>query len=129
MKTLNTARTGNTHTNKADYHIVEQAGCFTVYDGAGRFRLTFATREAAQTYIDSKHQINGHTAFQVTAAVLIALFLLCWPLVANAAPRCPGGTATPHGCVYQRGGMTCAWPYRLVKVGTVVLCWKNTVQP
>lgn len=131
MKTLNTARTGNDRTRNTDYHIVEQAGRFKVYDGAGRFRLTFATRDAAQAYIDNKHVIDGHVAFQVATAVLVALFLLCWPLVAQAAPRCPnGGTPTPGGgCVYQPTGMTCAWPFKLVKVGNVTICVKWTVQP
>ena len=43
---------------------------------------------------------------------------------ASAAPRCPnGGTATPQGCSYERPGMTCAWPLRVVKVGNVAYCW------
>lgn len=89
MKTLHSARTGNDRSHKSDYHIVEQAGRFKVYDQAGRFRLTFATREAAQAYIDGKHAIDGHTAFQVAASILVALFLLCYPLVANAGTvRC-----------------------------------------
>ena len=114
MKTLNTARTGNNGTRKADYHIVEQAGRFKVFDAAGRFRLTFATREAAQAYIDGKHVIDGHVAFQVAAAVLVALFLLCYPLAANAQ-------ATAR----------CTWPaqpgfYRVIRNGetrTVATCY------
>lgn len=43
----------------------------------------------------------------LAALVLLAVIL---PSVASASPRCPGGTATPHGCVYQPAGMTCAWP-------------------
>ncbi len=55
-------------------------------------------------------------------AVLVLAVLL--PSAANAAPRCPnGGTATPNGCSYERPGMTCAWPLRLVKVGNVAYCW------
>lgn len=49
---------------------------------------------------------------------------------AQAAERCPNG-GQPDGrgrCVYQPAGMVCAWPARLVKVGTVVLCWRG-VQP
>lgn len=115
MKTLNnTVRAGNDRSRKADYHIVEQAGRFKVYDAAGRFRLTFATREAAQAYIDGKHASNGHVAFQVAASIAAALFLLCYPLVAQAAPRCPGGTWTPRGCHYVWRGLDCYWqPGRL----------------
>ena len=83
------------NTRKADYHIVEQAGRFKVYDGAGRFRLTFGTREAAQAYIDGKHSIDGHVAFQVAAAVLVVLFLLCYPATAHAYPK--NCRRIPHG--------------------------------
>jgi hypothetical protein len=47
---------------------------------------------------------------------------LVTPQTASAAPRCPGGIWTPNGCVYEPAGMTCAWPFRLVKVGKVALC-------
>ena len=43
--------------------------------------------------------------------VLLAVLL---PSVASAAPRCPGGTATPGGCSYQIDRDTaCAWPLTL----------------
>lgn len=56
---------------------------------------------------------------------------LVTPQTASAAPRCPnGGTWTPNGCVYEPAGMTCAWPFRLVKVGKVALCvkWEKVQQ-
>ena len=55
---------------------------------------------------------------------------LAVPAPAQAAERCPNG-GQPDGrgrCVYQPAGMVCAWPARLVKVGTVVLCWRAGVQ-
>lgn len=117
MKTFNSTRTGNDRSRKADYHIVEQAGRFKVYDAAGRFRLTFATREAAQAYIDGKHAIDGHTAFQVATAALVAIFLLCYPLVANAQTRWDYCRAIPHGtvCVNRTAKVvqiTCDWGYQ-----------------
>lgn len=118
MKTLNnTARAGNDRSRKSDYHIVEQAGRFKVYDAAGRFRLTFATRDAAQAYIDGKHAIDGHTAFQVAASILVAAFLLCYPLVANAQTRWDYCKAIPHGtvCVARAQRVTqivCDWGYQ-----------------
>lgn len=57
---------------------------------------------------------------------LAAFLALAAPQVASAAERCPNG-GQPDGrgrCVYQPAGMTCVWPARLVKVGTVVLCWQ-----
>lgn len=64
----------------------------------------------------------------LAAVVLLAVIL---PSVASAAPRCPGGTATPRGCSYELPGMTCAWPLRLVRVGLVAYCWRPApeVQP
>ena len=118
MKTLNnTVRTGNNQTRKADYHIVEQAGRFKVFDAAGRFRLTFATREAAQAYIDGKHAIDGHVAFQVAASIAIALFLLCYPLVVNAQTRWDYCKAIPHGTVcvakaQKTTRITCDWGWQ-----------------
>ena len=62
---------------------------------------------------------------------LLAVVWLAQAGVASAAPRCPGGTATPHGCSYELPGMTCAWPLRLVQVGLVAYCWRPApeVQP
>lgn len=63
-------------------------------------------------------------------AVLAVAVLL--PAQASAAPRCPGGTPTPQGCIYQPDPRTvCAWPYRLVRVGHVALCIRQAgeVQP
>ena len=62
------------------------------------------------------------------AAALAASLGVAAP--AQAAERCPNG-GQPDGrgrCVYQPAGMVCAWPARLVKVGTVVLCWRAGVQ-
>jgi len=117
MKTFNSTRTGNDRSRKADYHIVEQAGRFKVYDAAGRFRLTFATREAAQAYIDGKHAIDGHVAFQVAASIVVALFLLCYPLVVNAQTRWDYCKAIPHGTVcvnrvLKMTQITCEWGYQ-----------------
>lgn len=59
--------------------------------------------------------------------VLLAVLL---PSVASAAPRCPGGTATPHGCSYQIDRDTvCSWPMHLVRVGQVAMCVRLGVQP
>lgn len=117
MKTFNSTRTGNDRSRKADYHIVEQAGRFKVYDAAGRFRLTFATREAAQAYIDGKHAIDGHVAFQVAASIVVALFLLCYPLVVNAQTRWDYCRQISHGTVcvarVQRvTQITCDWGWQ-----------------
>lgn len=60
--------------------------------------------------------VNALLAALVLAAVML-------PGVASAAPRCPGGTATPRGCIYQPDPATvCAWPWRVVRVGKVALC-------
>lgn len=50
--------------------------------------------------------INALLATIVPLAVLL-------PSVASAAPRCPGGQATPGGCSYELPGMNCAWPLLL----------------
>lgn len=42
------------------------------------------------------------------AAMLLLAVLL--PAVASAAPACPGGTATPYGCVYVVRGRLAVWP-------------------
>lgn len=110
----------NRSTRNTDYHIVEQAGRFKVYDGAGRFRLTFATREAAQAYIDGKASTSsvtdGHVAFQVATAVLVALFLL-WQPAPVEARTCTGRypVAIPHGCRNITGnGVQCDGNYASV---------------
>ncbi len=67
------------------------------------------------------HRLIRRYRALLAVAVLLAGLL---PSAANAAPRCPnGGTATPQGCSYERPGMTCAWPLRVVKVGNVAYCW------
>lgn len=61
-------------------------------------------------------------------AVLVVAVLLAAPgsaSVASAAPRCPGNGQ----CVGQPGGMVCAWPFVLVRVGTVAVCSRMAVQP
>ena len=66
------------------------------------------------------------------AAMAVAVLLLATAGPATAAPRCPGGTATPRGCVYQPDPATvCAWPARIVRIGQVVLCVRTApeVQP
>ncbi len=60
-------------------------------------------------------------------AVLVALVLASTPAV--AAPRCPGGTATPQGCSYQIDRNTrCVWPM-VWRGGTVAMCVRLGVQP
>lgn len=60
-------------------------------------------------------------------AVLVALVLATTP--ALAAPRCPGGTATPGGCSYQIDRDTaCAWPL-VYQGGHVAMCIRLGVQP
>lgn len=138
MKTLNnTVRTGNDQTRKGDYHIVEQAGRFKVFDAAGRFRLTFATREAAQAYIDGKSSTSsltdGHVAFQVATSIVVALFLLCYPLVANAQTRWDYCRQISHGTVcvnrVQRvTQITCEWGWQ-PRFTPVPRCVAMGVQP
>lgn len=63
--------------------------------------------------------------------ITLALLALLLPQTASAVPRCPnGGAWTPNGCAYEPAGMTCAWPFRLVKVGKVALCvkWEKVQQ-
>lgn len=58
--------------------------------------------------------------------VLLAVLL---PSVASAAPRCPGGTATPGGCSYQIDRDTsCVWPM-VWQGGYVAWCIRQGVQP
>lgn len=49
---LHSSRTGSARA--AEYHIVYRDGVYKVFDKAGRFRLSFATLPAAQTYIESR---------------------------------------------------------------------------
>ena len=58
---------------------------------------------------------SSRTALQqVAISTLAALFLALWPLVAQAAPACPGGDWTPQGCHYVWRGLDCCWqPGRL----------------
>lgn len=46
-------KTGRTSTHaKPEYSIVEKAGVFKVFDRNQHYRCSFATRQAAQAYID-----------------------------------------------------------------------------
>lgn len=51
----------------------------------------------------------------------------------SAAPRCPGGGAPDARgrCAYQLRGENCAWPAKLVRIGSVTVCWRAAavVQP
>lgn len=49
---LHSSQTGSAKT--ADYHIVFKDGQYKVFDKAQRFRLSFATMPAAQSYIESR---------------------------------------------------------------------------
>ena len=49
---LNSASTGSA--KSAAYHIVFKDGMYRVFDKAGKFRVGFATRPAAQTYIEQR---------------------------------------------------------------------------
>ena len=91
----------------------------TTYDRSARQHLHYRLRRWQRI-------INA-----LLALSLVLAFLLALAPVASAAPRCPGGTATPNGCSYELPGMTCAWPLRLVRVGNVAYCWRPApgVQP
>ena len=50
-------------------------------------------------------------AWQVNLLLaVLALALVVASTPALAAPRCPGGTATPNGCVYVVRGRLVVWP-------------------
>lgn len=52
----NATRTGSARTANADaYHITYKDGMYKVFDKAGRFRISFATLPAAQTYIAGRN--------------------------------------------------------------------------
>lgn len=50
--------------------------------------------------------------FNLALSVLVLLLVLL-PSVASAAPRCPGGTWTPQGCVHIVGRRVAVWPVRI----------------
>lgn len=89
------------------------------------------------TYNRSDRRHWRHTLRRVAWRVNLLLAVLALALVvastpARAAPRCPGGTATPQGCIYQPDPLTvCAWPARLVRLGKVAVCIRQAaeVQP
>ena len=61
------------------------------------------------------------------AVLALALVLASTP--ALAAPRCPGGTATPGGCSYQIDRDTvCVWPMTW-QGNRVAWCIRQGVQP
>ncbi len=60
---------------------------------------------------------------------LLAVVWLAQAGAVSAAPRCPGGTATPGGCSYQIDRDTaCAWPL-VSQGGYVAWCIRQGVQP
>ena len=70
--------------------------------------------------------INALLAMAMAAVLVL-------PGVASAAPRCPG-SGEPDGrgrCAYQLRRETCAWPARIVRIGSVAYCWRPApeVQP
>lgn len=46
----------------------------------------------------------------VLALLALLAAILVQPATANAAPRCPGGDATPAGCIYVVRGRPAVWP-------------------
>ena len=66
---LHSSRSART-ANADAYHIVYKDGMYRVFDKAGRFRMSFATLPAAQTYIDGRARSTDNTALsqlEVTA--------------------------------------------------------------
>ncbi len=65
---LHSSRTGNA--KAAEYHIVYRDGVYKVFDKAQRFRLSFATMPAAQSYIESRtaRGTDNKALFQQEAA-------------------------------------------------------------
>lgn len=64
-KQLHSARTGSAR--PAEYHIVYKDGRYKVFDKAQRFRVSFATPDAANAYIEQR--TAGHrTAASLEAA-------------------------------------------------------------
>lgn len=61
MKHIN--RTSS-HVDKPELHIIEKGGIYKVYDKNQHFRCSFATRAAAQAYIDGR---TGKTQPQAAA--------------------------------------------------------------
>ncbi len=64
LRKLNATRTGSANT--AAFHITYKDGLYRVFDKSGKFRLGFATPDAANAYIEQR------TAGHRTAATLEA---------------------------------------------------------
>ena len=63
------------------------------------------------------HTMNAHTKFQIAMSLLIAAFLILWPLVAGAQTRWDYCYLIPHGtvCVAKAQKVkkiTCDWGYQ-----------------
>jgi hypothetical protein len=57
---------------KPELRIVEKSGVFKVFDKNDHFRCSFATREAAQAYIDQRTGLRPTQAAQASAEALQA---------------------------------------------------------
>ena len=89
----------------------------STYDRSARRRLHYRLRRWQRI-------INTLLALSIVLALLLAL-----APIAQAAPRCPGGTATPNGCSYQIDRDTsCVWPM-VVNGQRVAWCIRQGVQP
>lgn len=65
LRKLNATRTGSA--SSAAYHIVYKDGLYRVFDKSGKFRLGFATPDAANAYIEQR-TAGHHTAATQEAA-------------------------------------------------------------
>ena len=61
LSKLHSSRTGSAR--PAEYHIVFRDGMYKVFDKAQRFRVSFATMPAAQTYIESRSAPHRQSPF------------------------------------------------------------------
>lgn len=60
---------------RSDFRIKEEKGLFKVYDKQQRFRVSFATQNAARAYIAAQ-ELRSHKAARQAAGVLALLLVL-----------------------------------------------------
>jgi hypothetical protein len=61
-----------TQTKRAVYTIVEKDGAFKVFDRNQHYRCSFATRAAAQAYIDQRMGITPQPAAQAAQVAQVS---------------------------------------------------------
>jgi hypothetical protein len=61
MKRINQT---SSHAKRPELRIVEKSGVFKIFDKNDHFRCSFATREAAQAYIDQRTGVRHTQAAQ-----------------------------------------------------------------